>query len=80
MKCEICGSDFSDGFYKENETGKVICEDCLLESDMVSTDTITNYYLDGEYIGNDSDSFDDVVETICDACDYSKINKEDYDE
>lgn len=62
-----------DNFYKQNETGKIICEECLLESDMITTNTITNYYLDGEYIGNDSDSIEDVIETICDTYDYSKI-------
>ena len=66
IKCEICGTEFSDNFYKQNETGKIICEECL-------TDTITNYYLDGEYIGNNSDSIEDVIETICDTYDYSEI-------
>ncbi len=73
IKCEICETEFSDNFYKENETGKIICEECLLESDMITTDTITNYYLDGEYIGNNSDSIEDVIETICDTYDYSEI-------
>lgn len=73
IKCEICGTEFFDNFYKQNETGKIICEECLLESDMITTDTITNYYLDGEYIGNNNDSIEDVIETICDTYDYSKI-------
>ncbi len=73
IKCEICGTEFFDNFYKQNETGKIICEECLLESDMITTDTITNYYLDGEYIGNNSDSIEDVIETICDTYDYSEI-------
>lgn len=73
IKCEICGTEFSDNFYKQNETGEIICEECLLESDMITTDTITNYYLDGEYIGNNSDSIEDVIETICDTYDYSEI-------
>lgn len=73
IKCEICRTEFSDNFYKQNETGKIICEECLLESDMITTDTITNYYLDGEYIGNNSDNIEDVIETICDTYDYSEI-------
>lgn len=71
--CEICGTDLSDGFYKEEETGKIICEECLLESDMVTTDTITNYYLEGEYIGNNVDSIEDVIDALCDTYNYSKI-------
>lgn len=30
------GSD-TDAFYKREETGEIICEECLLESDMVTT-------------------------------------------
>lgn len=71
--CEICGTELSDGFYKNEETGKIICEECLLESDMVTTETITNYYLEEEYIGNDVDSIEDVIDVLCDTYDYKKI-------
>lgn len=71
--CEICGTELSDGFYKNEEAGKIICEECLLESDMVTTETITNYYLDGEYIGNNVDSIEEVIDVLCDTYDYKKI-------
>lgn len=71
--CEICSTELSDGFYKNEETGEIICEECLLESDMVTTETITNYYLDGEYIGNDVDSIENVIDVLCDTYDYKKI-------
>lgn len=71
--CGICGAELSDGFYKQKETGEIICEECLLESDMITTDTITSYYLDGEYIGNNVDSMEDVIDCLCDTYDYIKI-------
>ena len=71
--CAECGTERSDAFYKREETGEIICEECLLESDIVTTDTITNYYIDGEYIGNDVDSIEDVIDVLCDAYDYTRI-------
>lgn len=71
-KCEICGTENSVAFYKQQETGKIICEECLIESDMVTTETITNYYLDGEYIGN-SDHIEEIIDAICYAEDYTQI-------
>lgn len=75
MKCEICGSKYADNYYRNKDTGEIICEDCLLEVDGITTSTITHYFLDGEYIGDDSDSIQDVVDTICEYFDYTKIEE-----
>ena len=75
MKCEICGSKYADNYYKNKDTDEIICEDCLLEVDGITTSTITHYFLDGEYIGDDSDSIQDVVDTICEYFDYTKIEE-----
>lgn len=70
--CEICGAETSDAFYKEKETGKIICEECLLLSDKIERETVTHYYLDGEYVG-DSDHIEEVIDAICDTYDYTQI-------
>ncbi len=75
MKCEICGSKYADNYYRNKDTDEIICEDCLLEVDGITTSTITHYFLDGEYIGDDSDSIQDVVDTICEYFDYTKIEE-----
>lgn len=74
-KCEICGSEYADYYYKNKDTGEIICEDCLLESDGVTTSTITNYFLDGEFIGDDSQSIQEVVDRLCDVFDYEQIEE-----
>ena len=53
MRCDICGTAYSEYFYKNEE--QTLCEECILNSDMICTST--NYYLDGEYIG-DSESLE----------------------
>ena len=72
MKCNRCGSDYSENYYKDKYSDEIICEDCLLESDMITTDTVTSYYLDGEYIGDDN-NLDEVINNICDNLSYNKI-------
>lgn len=79
LKCDKCDSDYSDYYFKNKETGEIICEQCLLELDEVDTDTQTLYYLNGEYIGDDNE-IDEVEEQICDYYDYEEIRKENKDE
>lgn len=78
MKCNRCDSEDSEYYYKDEYSDEIICEDCLLESDMITTDTVTSYYLDGEYIGNDND-IDEVVNCICDNIGYKKIGEDSND-
>ena len=52
MKCSICNATFAESYYKNKYTNKIICDDCLLESDCMSYDTVTSYYLEGEYMGD----------------------------
>ena len=75
MRCEICGKGYADNYYKDNLSEEIICEDCLLEVDGITTSTITHYFLDGEYIGDDSESIQDVVDNICECCNYSKVEE-----
>lgn len=77
MKCDRCGSDYADNYYKDKYTDETICEDCLLEVDGITTSSITYYYLDGEYMGNDAESIQDVIDCICDNTSYEEIKKED---
>ena len=44
IKCEICGSDYAENYYKNNLSDEIICEDCLLEVDGITTSTITQYF------------------------------------
>lgn len=66
-------NEFADNYYKNKITGEIICEDCLLNLDGVATSTITNYFINGEYIGSDSESIQDVVDNICDYFDYKEL-------
>lgn len=75
MRCAICGKEYADNYYKDNLSEEIICEDCLLEVDGITTSTITHYFLDGEYIGDDSESIQDVVDNICEYCNYSKVEE-----
>lgn len=74
MQCKICGSDYSDNYYKNKYDDDIICEECLLEIDGISTHTVTHYNLDGEYMGSDDD-MQELVESICDYADYEKIDE-----
>ena len=62
-------------YFKNKETGEIICEQCLLGLDKVDTDTQTLYYLDGEYIGDDNE-IDEVEEQICDYLGYEQIKED----
>lgn len=63
LKCEICGCDYSDDFYKTEEH-KCICEECFLEYAEVETSTRKSYFLNGDYIGNDED-MQEVIDSLC---------------
>ena len=71
MRCDICGTAHSEYFYKNEE--QTLCEECILNSDMICTST--NYYLDGEYIG-DSDNMEEVYNNICEILGYEEIKNE----
>lgn len=75
MKCEICGSDYAENYYKDKYTEEIICEDCLLGIDGITTSTTTHYSLEGIYLGSDDDS-QEVVDNICDYTSFEKIEEE----
>ena len=75
MKCCVCGTEYSEYFYKRDD--EVLCEECVLEVDMMCTST--NYYLDGEYLGN-SDNMEEVYENICESLGYEEIKNENMEE
>ena len=75
IRCDICHVMYADNYYKNKDTGEIICEDCLLNSDGVTTSTITNYFVDGEFIGDDSQSIQDVVDHLCEIFDYEQIEE-----
>lgn len=52
LKCNKCDSDYSDYYFKNKETGEIICEQCLLELDKEETDTQTLYYQRNRRIRN----------------------------
>ena len=71
MKCERCGTDVTNIQYFKDEYGD---EDCVLELDGVTTETVTNYFLDGEFIGNDNE-LDVVISTIAECAGWKEIKK-----
>ncbi len=76
IKCARCESDYADYYYKDKYSDEIICEDCLLECDGITSATVTYYYLDGEYMGND-ECYEDLIETLCDNLMFEQIDKED---
>lgn len=74
MKCERCGSDYAESYYKDKYSDEIICEECLLELDGITTSTETYYFLDGEYIGSDC-NYSELIENICESTDYEEIKE-----
>lgn len=76
MKCNICGSDYADNYFKDEYSDEIICEECLLEIDGITTSTETHYLLDGQYMGSDF-NYTELLENICDNTTYKKIKEGD---
>lgn len=74
MKCSICNATFAESYYKNKYTNKIICDDCLLESDCMSYDTVTSYYLEGEYMG-DTNDYEKLLDNVAYALDYEEIKE-----
>lgn len=75
MKCSKCGSNYGEYYYKDKNSNEIICEDCLLEIDEVTTSKVTSYFLYGEFIGDDED-IEEVIENICDNFDYEEVKED----
>ena len=75
MKCSVCGTEYCEYFYKRDD--EILCEECILEVDMMCTST--NYYLDGEYLGN-SDNMEEVYQNICESLGYEEIKNKNMEE
>ena len=76
MRCDRCESDYAEHYYKDEYSDEIICEDCLLELDGITTSTITNYFIDGEYIGSDEESIQEVINNICDYFSFEEVQDE----
>lgn len=76
MKCNICGSDYADNYFKDECTDEIICEECLLEIDGIATNTETHYFLDGEYMGSNF-NYTELLENICNSTTYKKLKEGD---
>lgn len=72
MKCSICKSDYADAYFKNKDTNEIICDQCLLESDCMSYETTTSYYLEGEFMG-DTDDYESLLDNVAYALDYEEI-------
>lgn len=75
-ECCNCSSLLTlEGYLFEND-GKVYCLDCLSEKlHELDTARITEYYVGGEYIGNDN-NIDEVIKNIVDNTDVTLIEEE----
>ena len=71
MICSECGTEWTEYFYEKDE--KMICEDCLFEVEQL--DSERRYFLDGEYIGCDS-NIEEVYHNICEMRGYNEIKNE----
>lgn len=72
MICCICGSQNADSYFKNKNTNEIICDECLLELDYMSYDTVTSYYLEGEYMGDTSD-YESLLDNVAYTLDYEEI-------
>ena len=75
VHCDRCGNDYSDNYYRKEYGDEIICEECLLELDGITTSTTTNYFIDGEYIGNDEQDIQNVIDEICAYFSYKEIDE-----
>lgn len=75
IKCSVCGCDYAEHYYKDEYSDIILCEDCLLEIDGMTSSTTTNYFLDGEYMGSDDD-FEELIESILGYTTFEKIEEE----
>lgn len=74
MKCSICNTTCAESYYKNKGTDEIICDECLLESDLISYDTVTFYYLEGEYLG-DTNDYEELLENVAYQLDYEEIKE-----
>ena len=74
MRCAICGSVCSEHYFKDEYSEEIICEDCLLEIDGMTTTTINHYFLDGEYMGSDDEPYD-LYQNICESTSYKEVKE-----
>lgn len=56
--CKSCG-----GIATYKYKGEFYCSDCVIGQFDVEEETVTRYYLNGEYIGN-SDNFDEIIDNL----------------
>lgn len=75
MKCNRCGNNCAESYYKNKDINEIICAECLLESDLINYDTVTSYYLEGEYLG-DTNDYEQLLENVAYQLDYEKIEEE----
>ena len=71
--CDRCGEEFSESYYKDEYGDEIICQECLLELDGITTSITTNYFIDGEYIGNDEQDIQEVINEVCEHFSYKEI-------
>lgn len=74
MKCSICNTTCAESYYKNKDTNEIICNTCLLESDLISYDTVTSYYLEGEYLG-DTNDYEQLLENVACQLNYEEVNE-----
>ena len=74
MKCNRCGSNCAESYFKNKDTDEIICDECLLESDLISYDTVTSYYLEGEYMG-DTNDYENLLDEVAYALDYEEVKE-----
>lgn len=73
VHCDRCRNEYAEKYYKDEYGDEIICEECLLELDGITTSTTTNYFIDGEYIGNDEQDIQNVIDEICEHFSYKEI-------
>lgn len=76
MVCSKCGSDYAENYFRSKYLpSEIICQDCLLEIDCMTTNTITQYFLDGNYMGSDED-INEVTDSICRYTEWEEIEED----
>lgn len=74
MKCNLCGSDYADEYFKDKYTDEIVCIDCILSD--CSQSTTTHYTTtDGDYLGSDDD-MEEVADSIETYTSFKRIKED----
>jgi hypothetical protein len=80
-ECEICGNDHTIHTYYEID-GKTLCDECVMDlcqrECSLEENSFTTYHLGGDYIGDENDDINNIIETALEykGIEFKKLESE----